>query len=627
MRSGNIDIVRYSNGTLVKVAASAHNFMSYDYDGSTGLGTYVPSTITITPTFSGEVVFGSWKYSTDSGVTWNDVVSGEHGLTVNDTTHILSVSSGSDLYVYTPTNKVTAIIFRCVGSDPTYFDSVTISKIIDATYSFKTSYTDFKETSDKISIIASEDELNVFKNTGNTVVTKMNTMDYTADGLLLNVLQAKAVIDGVQFALWDKDTSYPSGSLVIKSGKIYQAVTTTKGNTPPNTVYWKDVTDTYNMEDLSVAQNQIDVTARGTQSIVASTLVDKWIRGHSYAINDIVWNDGKLYQCILGNTADNTNVPPNTTYWKDSMQGTIISQFAKEISLSVYGDKGTTGINLLDGTLNMQSSDIANIIAASTLNLQAGTAINMTSGGTITITGGTVTIGTSSTGALIINSPNFSLTKNGTISCTNGTFTGIISGSYISGGSIYGTSIIGVTLSTTTVTATSDYIGAGTETRRYYLDTNGLHASANSFTGKIEFTHAINGTTQIGMLGGTIGAGFVINTSFSVQGDMIVVGGFKAETVSGYDGYFNSVTINGSSAITETDLISKGYVTSSTVSSMISSALSGYATQSWVNSQLGNYATTSYVNTFTPWKAHVDYVTANDAKVDAISARVSALGG
>jgi hypothetical protein len=564
MRSANINVVRYNNGTLVKVAASAHNFMSFDFNAGDSSGTYVPSVITITPTFSGNITFASWQYSSDSGVTWNTITSGSHGMTIDDTTHVLSISSTCDVY----SSSVTEIVFKCVGSDSTYFDTVTISRMIDSTYTFTSSYTDIKELSDKISIIASTDELQEFKNAGSTITTKVNTLDYTADGILLNILQAKAVIDGVQFDLYDAATPYVSGNLVIRSGKIYQAVTSTTGHEPPNTTYWKDVTDTYNMEALRVSQNTIDATALGTQSIVASTLVDKWITGKSYLINDVVWNNGKLYQCTANHTSSSSNVPPNTSYWKDSLQGTIISQFANSISLNVNGSAGVTSINLADGVLNMQSTDIANIISATALNLSSGTinisgstavnisggavnvtggsitasagtiaingttAIDMTAGtlslsgsstlnmtggtislsgttalnmtaGTIGITGGTVTIGTSSTGALIINSPYFTLSKNGTISASNGSFSGSITGS---------------TLSTDTVTASTEY-GGGNEVRRYYIDTDGFHASTtfsgSSYSGKIYFTSQSLSSVNYE-------CGFIIDRGVHIYGSLLV---------------------------------------------------------------------------------------------------------
>jgi hypothetical protein len=534
MRSANINVVRYNNGTLVKVAASAHNFMSFDFNAGDSSGTYVPSVITITPTFSGNITFASWQYSSDSGVTWNTITSGSHGMTIDDTTHVLSISSTCDVY----SSSVTEIVFKCVGSDSTYFDTVTISRMIDSTYTFTSSYTDIKELSDKISIIASTDELQEFKNAGSTITTKVNTLDYTADGILLNILQAKAVIDGVQFNLYDAATPYVSGDLVIRSGKIYQAVTSTTGHEPPNTTYWTDVTSTYNMEALRVSQNTIDATALGTQSIVASTLVDKWVTGKFYLINDVVWNNGKLYQCTANHTSSSSNVPPNTSYWKDSLQGTIISQFANSISLNVNGDAGTTSINLADGVLNMQSTDIANIISATALNLSSGTinisgstavnisggsltatagtislsgttALNMTAG-TIGITGGTVTIGTSSTGALIINSPYFTLSKNGTISASSGSFSGSITGS---------------TLSTNTVTASTEY-GGGNEVRRYYIDTDGFHASTtfsgSSYSGKIYFTSQLLGSINPYLIGGTFGCGFVIDKGVHINGSLLV---------------------------------------------------------------------------------------------------------
>lgn len=152
MKSQPISISRYSNGTLVKLSVSDSAFVSYDFDPEKNTGTYIPTSITITPTFSGGVKFGSWRYSTD-GATFQNIVSGQHGFTINGGAVILAATS--DLYATTNS----AVIVACVGDDPTYFDTVTIMRYVDPTFVFRQTSTAIKQTNDKISLIATEEQL------------------------------------------------------------------------------------------------------------------------------------------------------------------------------------------------------------------------------------------------------------------------------------------------------------------------------------------------------------------------------------------------------------------------------------------------------------------------------------
>lgn len=152
MKSQPLSISRYSNGTLVKLSVSDSAFVSYDFDPEKNTGTYTPTSITITPTFSGGVKFGSWRYSTD-GATFQNIVSGQHGFTINGGAVILAATS--DLYATTNS----AVIVACVGDDPTYFDTVTIMRYVDPTFVFRQTSTAIKQTNDKISLIATEEQL------------------------------------------------------------------------------------------------------------------------------------------------------------------------------------------------------------------------------------------------------------------------------------------------------------------------------------------------------------------------------------------------------------------------------------------------------------------------------------
>ena len=87
--------------------------------------------------------------------------------------------------------------------------------------------------------------------------------------------------------------------------------------------------------------------------------------------------------------------------------------FADGISLAVQGGNGSSSIDLASGVLKLQASDFATIMTNNTLNLSSGT---------INISGSSaINIGTSASGAITIDSPNFSLTQNGNITAASGT--------------------------------------------------------------------------------------------------------------------------------------------------------------------------------------------------------------
>lgn len=105
----------------VKVVADSTVFKSTD-----GGATFSPDTVRITPTFQGGIAFSKWQYSIDGGTTWKDVVNGQNGLTVSSS--VLIVSKTCDLYADT----ITAISFKCISNDITYYDIATITKMIDS---------------------------------------------------------------------------------------------------------------------------------------------------------------------------------------------------------------------------------------------------------------------------------------------------------------------------------------------------------------------------------------------------------------------------------------------------------------------------------------------------------------
>ena len=189
MKSQPITISRYSNGTLVKLNVTDSAFVSYDYNPETDAATYIPNTITITPTFSGGVKFGKWRYSTD-GATFQNIVSGQHGFTINGGAVILAATS--DLYATTNS----AVIVACVGDDPTYFDTVTIMRYVDPTFVFRQTSTAIKQTNDKISLIATNEQLEKYGQNFTVLDDVQAQIDVIPSQISLAVSQEHTIITG-----------------------------------------------------------------------------------------------------------------------------------------------------------------------------------------------------------------------------------------------------------------------------------------------------------------------------------------------------------------------------------------------------------------------------------------------
>lgn len=110
--------------SLVDITPSALYFKS-----TTGKdGAFTPDYIYLYPRFQ-TVVYSKWEYSTNGGTTWI-TASGANGLTIgtyNSVNNVLRIAKTSTLY----TDTVTSISFRCVSSNASVYDTVSIAKIYD----------------------------------------------------------------------------------------------------------------------------------------------------------------------------------------------------------------------------------------------------------------------------------------------------------------------------------------------------------------------------------------------------------------------------------------------------------------------------------------------------------------
>lgn len=153
--SAPINIVRYRNGTLLKLMASTHEFKSYDYDAEKNTGTFSPDFITIVCKVEGDISIGQWSYSTD-GSSWSPVIDGRHGMTIYDNRLVLSPESD----LYKPSNS--NITIMCTANTGGYYDTITIVRTIDPIVTFSKIYTDLKLEEDRIFAIASKEQLEQF---------------------------------------------------------------------------------------------------------------------------------------------------------------------------------------------------------------------------------------------------------------------------------------------------------------------------------------------------------------------------------------------------------------------------------------------------------------------------------
>ena len=110
--------------SLVDITPSALYFKS-----TTGKnGTFDPEYIYLYPRFQ-NVTYAGWQYSTDGGSTWNNIASANGLLVVshNSISNTLRISRASTLY----TDTITSISFKCLTSNTSVYDTVSVAKIYD----------------------------------------------------------------------------------------------------------------------------------------------------------------------------------------------------------------------------------------------------------------------------------------------------------------------------------------------------------------------------------------------------------------------------------------------------------------------------------------------------------------
>lgn len=170
LTSQPINITRYTNGTLVQLVASSHDFLSFDYDPETETGTYQPDAIYITAKLSGHITLDKWQYAL-SGSDWMDV-DGVDGITVDGNT--LTITGDCEEFVHG------AITIRALGSDGIHDDTVTITRQVEPQYVYDRVWTDIVQTNSKIALLASEEQLAQLSES-ETFITKTTQFEQTAN--------------------------------------------------------------------------------------------------------------------------------------------------------------------------------------------------------------------------------------------------------------------------------------------------------------------------------------------------------------------------------------------------------------------------------------------------------------
>lgn len=234
----------------VTIESTSDNFINYTFDGSK---IYYPSTITLTPFINGNIEFSKWQYKLINGDTWIDVVSGSNGLTV-ESDNTLTISNSCSLF----TDTCSAIVFKCLSDNNTFYSYKTIVREDDPTRVYNTVKTRVDQTDDNLSLIASATELAEYS-TSSTLNSRLANVSVSSDEILMVVSQSVnnlSTANGIK-GVYDETVSYATNNIVVLNGKFYKAQKASTGKTPPNATYWTDVTSQYSETTLKTAFSKI----------------------------------------------------------------------------------------------------------------------------------------------------------------------------------------------------------------------------------------------------------------------------------------------------------------------------------------------------------------------------------
>ena len=199
-----------SSAKSVDIMATSQVFKSKD-----GGKTFTPDTVVLTPTLQ-NVTYSNWQYSDDGGKTWKAIAS-NLGMSVADSTKALTINKNSSAF----TDTITSLTFRVNTNDSKYYDTMTVSRLVDVTDLQIGSVNRALKTSVEKSFTISSQDNYVFKAydiandvSGRTVVI---AFDYEAT----NVVKGANALAKFQ-SQWkdpsDKTQYYPSFAFDLPTG-------------------------------------------------------------------------------------------------------------------------------------------------------------------------------------------------------------------------------------------------------------------------------------------------------------------------------------------------------------------------------------------------------------------------
>lgn len=256
--SQKINVIRYTNGTLVKIMPSAEEFLSPDYDpGNPAAATYLPEEISLEAIPEGDLSIAGWQYSVN-GQDWEDVSEYIKGISVSG--NIMTILSSCDLFIdgY--------LIIKAYANDPTYYDTVTLRKEVNPTVAFVKASTAIDQTNRKIALIASEEQLVQFTES-QTMVDKMASIEVKADEIASKVTREYATMDYADDVAQDAENA-ANNATDQKLGNYYTKAQTTSEISQKADQITSSVSKTYQTKadaasDLSEAKDYTDDQLEG----------------------------------------------------------------------------------------------------------------------------------------------------------------------------------------------------------------------------------------------------------------------------------------------------------------------------------------------------------------------------
>lgn len=470
--SSPINIVRYSNGTLVKLVATSTEFMAHDYNPTTGKASmYEPREILVFASFQGNIHFGKWQYSKD-GTSWSDAVNNQHSITfTNDT---LTITPESDLF----DSGNSVIHIKCIGDDENHYDVVTLSRTLQPTVIYDRTHTEIQQTNQLIALIASEEQLLQY-DTAQTLVSDLTQVKVTAQQFQTTVTQTYSTKSYAESKANTAETNAKNytanqlknystttqmqSAIIQKANSITSTVSSTyetKSSATSKLTEAKNYT-TEQLKSYSTTekmQSAIEQKANSITSTVSSTYetktsaASKLNEAKNYTTNQLKsYSTTKQMNSAIEQKANSITSSVSETYetkgdatsklsTAKTYSETKVTQLANSFSLSItdgtIGKSASLKISVTDaGGKEHSSTGIINLTGAVRFT-------DLSTAGSTTINGANITTGiikdsnsnttfdlgtgalTMKKGSINIGNGTFSVTTTGILSCTGANITG-----------------------------------------------------------------------------------------------------------------------------------------------------------------------------------------------------------